>query len=221
MATDQEQLKVHITRCAVASIPRGFLEDFQRRAVHVYKETFQEVQADPTTLPEQRPAKLILTRVFRMEWEFAQAAKTQGLNVTSHPIPENGWSYTYVVVGDFGLTQSYIQDHGALPQPARFREAHAMRAGVPRLPLDEPEEIFKLRKFYALFAHTPFGKRFDEEHQTLGSLQLCVPCRKMNAWGFEMGIVELLSHYPAAVESGKIAPTRRATPEWKTGTGDK
>ncbi|MGF1610810.1 MAG: hypothetical protein ACFCUQ_15520 [Kiloniellales bacterium] len=218
MATDYEQLQGHIIQCAVRSIPRGFLEDFQRRTEHVYKELFQEVLTDPAILPEQRPAKLIDNRFYRMEWELAQAAKAHGLNVTSHPIPENGWSYTYVTAGDFGLTQSYTKDHGALPQPAKFLEALAMRAGVPRLPIDEPEEIFQLKKFYALFAHTPMGKRFDEDHQKLGSLQLCVPCREMNAWGFELGTAELLSHYPAAIESGKIAPTRRATPQWRTGT---
>ena len=48
----------------------------------------------PMTLKEQRLAKLIQDRFFRMEWELAGAAETHNLPATSKPLPENSWQYT-------------------------------------------------------------------------------------------------------------------------------
>ena len=195
----------------VDNISRGFLEEFQKRAPGAYLDRFQLVRHEPTTLQEQRLPKLIADRVFRMDWELAQAAETFGLPATSKPLPENSWYYTYVIAGDIGLTQSYVPAIGALPKPAKFRNDLAMAAGVPRLPIDDPAEIYQVKHFYALLAHNPVGKRFTEEDQKLGSLQLCIPCKDMNSWAFAMSVAELLSYYPAAAK--KPEPTR--APTWK------
>ena len=162
---------------------------------------------EPTTLQEQRLPKLIADRVFRMDWELAQAAETFGLPATSKPLPENSWYYTYVIAGDIGLTQSYVPAIGALPKPSFetiWRWPLVFRAC-------NPAEIYQVKHFYALLAHNPVGKRFTEEDQKLGSLQLRIPCKDMNSWAFAMSVAELLSYYPAAAK--KPEPTR--APTWK------
>ena len=144
---------------------------------------FADVKADPATLSEHRLPKLIQDRVFRMEWELAEAAKAHGLPYTAKPLPENKWAYTYVICGSFGLTQAYVQTAGSVPIPAKYREDLAKAAGIPRLPIDDPAEIYQSKEFYALLAHNPVGKLFAEEDQRLGTLQLCVPCKDMNGVG--------------------------------------
>jgi hypothetical protein len=211
MATDEARLREHLLESITQNVPRGFLDDFQRRTVNAYREKFHDVMHDPTALSEQRLAKLIQDRMFRMDWELAQAAKACGMPVTSKPLPENAWSYTYVVAGSFGLTQSYVPAIGALPKPAKFRDDLATAAGVPRLPLDDPKEIYQIKDFYALFAHNPLGKFFTEDEQQLGTLQFCIPCKDMNDWTFAMSFAELLSYYPAMAKK----PRATRAPTWK------
>lgn len=212
MATDEERVREHILKRVVDGVPRAYLEDFQRRAPAAYRDEFENARHDTTTVPEQRLSRLILNRVFRLDWELAEAAKAHSLPATSKPLPENAWNYTYVIAGGFGLTQSYVPAIGSLPKPAKFREDLAKAAGVPRLPLDD---LYQVKEFYGLLAHNPVGKNFAEGDQQLGSLQFCIPCRDMNSWVFAMSVPELLSHYPAAVKktSKGRAPTWKRFPE--------
>ncbi len=114
----------------------------------------------------------------------------------------------------FGITQSYVQALGDLPHPAKFRERLAEAAKCPRLPFDDPEEIFAVKEFYALFAHNPVGRTFTEDHQRLGSLTFCVPSKDMRGWVTEISIPELISFYPAR----KAARKSGRGPTWKRRT---
>lgn len=154
-----------------------------------------------------------------MDWELHQAALLHGLAVTAKELPSNKWRHTYATAGSFGLTQSYVPNAGDLPAPAKFREALAEAANCPRLPLDGPEEIYAVKEFYGLIAHTPVGKRFAEDEQKLGTLMLCVPDRTMKAWALAVSVPELIAMYPV----DKQAPKEERGPTWRrekdTGTG--
>ncbi len=209
----RDELREHIIAAAVENIPRLFLEDFAKRAVNAYRDTYQEVAHNPTLLPEQKLASLRQTRPFRMEWEMAQSAKACGIPCTTKPLADNDWRYAYAVSGVFGFTQSYVPVLGALPQPAKFRDALAEAARIPELNLEDlSTELFLPRQYYGLLAHNPLGHTFTEDHQKFGSLQLCVPFIDMKGWALEIGVWELISRYPTATKKA-VASTG---PSWKT-----
>lgn len=212
MATDEALLREHILNQATASIPKGFLVEVQDRIRRAYSEEFATVKHNPTTLSEQQLFKLKQDRCFRIDWEIHQAAIAHGLNVTAKELPNNSWHHTYVTSGAFGLTQSYVPRIGDLPQPAKFREALAEAANCPRLPIDDSAEIYELKEFYALFAHTPVGQRFGEAEQKLGTLMFCVPDRAMKDWVLSKSVPELIALYPAdenIKKKGRMVPTWR------------
>lgn len=215
---DIDKLRAHIIETALMSIPKRLLADLNSRIAFAYADTFQEVKQTRTTLDEHRLSNLRLMRPFRMDWELAQAAKAEGLAFTAKPLPENDWSYTYVAAGGFGLTQSYVPYLGSLPQPAKYREELANAADVPRLAIDDPKEIYERKTFYGLLAHNPVGRRFREDDQKLGALQLCVPYPGMKAWALEIGVVELMSLYPA---DAKPASEEKRGPSWKAAPAKK
>ncbi|WVX49395.1 hypothetical protein ROLI_024890 [Roseobacter fucihabitans] len=197
------------------------LEDLMKRCERAYLETFAEVSHSKTTLLEQRIHMLRQARCFRMDYELAKSAEKFGIPYTAKPLAENDWQYTYVTAGDFGVTQSYVQKMGCLPNPAKFRDTLAKTSNIPQLPLEDDAEIFKPRNFYGLFAHNPVGAIFEEEKQKLGSIQLCVPYGCMRKFALEVSIAELLAEYPSvATPSIAIpAPTWKRDPKRKdTGT---
>ena len=112
MATDEELQREFLLSKIVESVPRDFLQDFWKRSFAAYADRFHLVRHEPTTLEEHRLPKLLQDRVFRMDWELKQSARSHGLLVTSRPIAENSWCFTYVVAGDVGLTQSYVPTIG-------------------------------------------------------------------------------------------------------------
>jgi hypothetical protein len=211
MATDYELVRQHIIDRAVDQVPRAFIEEFHERARRAYSEEFAEVSHNPTTLQHQRVFKLNQDRCFRLDWELYECAKGHGLIATANFLPENQWFHAYVVSGAFGITQSYVHALGDLPHPAKFRDRLAEAARCPRLPFDDPEEIFAVKEFYALFAHNPVGRTFTEEHQRLGSLMFCVPSRDMRSWVAEISFPELISFYPAKKATRKVG----RAPTWK------
>jgi hypothetical protein len=214
MATDEELLREHVLARAVVSIPRGFLVEFNERVTRAYAEEFAEIAHKPARLAEQRIFNLAQDRCFRIDWELYEAAKAYGLPATPRPLPENKWHHTYVIAEEFGLTQSYVQRLGDLPQPAKFREKLAAAANFPRLPLDDPAEIYAIKNFYTLFAHNPLGRSFCEQDQRLGSLMFCVPDQFMKRWTVEISVAELISYYPVEKKQTK---TDRG-PTWKKQT---
>ncbi len=220
MPTDYERVRAHILEQTVANIPRSFVEEYADRARRAYAETYADVAASPATLEHQRLFKLNQDRCFRMDWELYTCALAHGLVATANLLPENQWYHAYAVSGSFGITQSYVQALGDLPHPAKFRERLAEAARCPRLPFDDPEEIFAVKEFYALFAHNPVGRTFSEEHQRLGSLMFCVPSKDMRGWAADTSVPELLSLYPAAKGVRKVgrAPTWKAREKRETGT---
>jgi hypothetical protein len=211
MATDYVRVRGHILEQAVANVPRSFVEEYAERARRAYAEAYAEVAAHPGTLEHQRIFKLNQDRCFRMDWELYTCAKAHGLIATANLLPENQWYHAYAVSGCFGLTQSYVQAVGDLPTPAKFRERLAEASRCPRLPFDDPEEIFAVKEFYALFAHNPVGRTFTEENQRLGSLMFCVPSKDMRSWAADISVPELLSLYPAT----KVARKAGRSPTWK------
>lgn len=215
MATEEAELRTYVIEKATRSIPRGFVVEVHDRIRRAYDEEYAEVAHKPTTLTQQRIFKLNQDRCFRIDWELYEAAKAHGLSATEKPLPSNKWHHTYVTVGDFGLTQSYVQHVGDLPHPARYRDNLAEAARCPRLPLDDPKEIYEVKEFYALFAHNPVGRTFTEEHQRLGSLTFCVPSRDMKSWVTEISIPELISHYPTVKKPKKAD----RAPTWKRRRG--
>lgn len=212
MATDESALREHVIAQAVRSIPEAFLREVNDRFPRAYAEEFAELAHKPARLPEQRIFNLIQDRCFRIDWELSEAARAHGLPYTVKPLPANSWRHTYVTSGGFGLTQSYVQRTGDLPQPARFRDRLAEAARCPRLPIDDPAEIYAIREFYALLAHNPVGRGFTEEEQRLGSLMFCLPDSGMKGWAVEISVPELLSHYPAVAR-----PRIERGPSWKRG----
>ena len=212
LGEDSAKIREVVTKAAVANIPRGFLEEVNETFPLAYRDIFEQIRQDGTTLQQKRPWRLYQDRHFRLEWELSQAATRHGLDVTSNPLPENGYKYTYVAAGQFGLTQQYIQHVGALPKPAKYREELAKAALAPRLPLDDPEEIYTTKEFYGLIAHTPIGRTFTHDKQKLGYIGLCVPYPNMDGWAFQLSIPELLAYYPAKAASKKRASSG---PRWK------
>ncbi len=206
-----DRLREQIVAAATTDIPKSFLEDLSSRAKLAYSDTYQEVAQSRTVLREQRLAKIRQTRPFRMDWELAQAAQSAGLAYSAKELAENDWSYAYVVAGNFGFTQSYVPTLGALPQSAKFRDDLAAAARIPRLAIDAPEEVFQPRRFYGLFAHNPIGRTFTEDHQKLGSLQLCVPFENMSGWALEIGVLELIAGFPTATKDDVAG----RGPNWK------
>jgi hypothetical protein len=212
MAADEEALRDRVIRAAIGNVPRAFLEELHSRAQRAYPDVFAAVAADPTCLPEQQIDKLLQDRHFRMEWELLEAAKAHGLVSTARQITENKRKHAFVSAGTFALTQAYVQAMGDLPQPAKYRDSLAAAARCPRLPLDDPSEIYRMRDFYALLANNPVGRRFTEEDQQLGTLSFCVPYRDMKGWAVEMTVLELLAAYPT-----KMKPVRKdRAPTWKS-----
>ena len=211
MATDEQLLCDHVVSEVVAQIPRGFIEEVQERIRRAYNDEFAELVNKPTRLDEQRIFNLAQDRCFRIDWELYQAAQAYSLAATAKPISANNWHHTYVTVGSFGLTQSYVRTVGSLPQPAKFRENLAEAARCPRLPLDAAEEIYEFKDFYALFAHSPIGQSFSEDHQRLGSLMFCVPNTNMKSWAVEIPVPELIARYPAETKT----KTKERSPTWK------
>jgi hypothetical protein len=214
MATDEEEVRKFIIDQIVKHVPRDFVEEYHDRAKRAYSEAFAEVNHSPTTLTHQRIFKLNQDRCFRLDWELYECAQAHGLVATANLLPENQWHHAYVVSGGFGITQSYVQALGDLPHPAKFRERLAEAARCPRLPFDDPKEIFVLKDFYALFAHNPVGKTFTEEHQRLGALTFCIPSRDMRGWVAELSVPELISFYPAKKGTRKVG----RGPTWKRHT---
>lgn len=214
MLADYPELREAVVDAAVRNIPRGFLEEVQRRAEQAYQDTFQQVNLDPSVLGEQKIHKLRQDRAFRMEFDLAQAAMSHKLPHTAKPVAQNDWSFCLVSAGEFALTQSYVSHVGALPQSAKFREDLAAAAVFPRLPLDAPAEVFELKNHYGLLAHNPVGAAFTEDKQKLGTIQLCIPHPDMKAWAAQVSLTELLSFYPApAVRRSAAEPT------WRKKTG--
>ncbi len=216
--TAEEEQKQLVINGLVGSVHKTFLETLRRRFEVAYADTFLEVRHSKLVVDEQRLTKLRQDRHFRMEWELGEAAKAVGIPCTARQLPENDYSFVYASAGAVGMTQSYVPYIGAKPQPAKFRDELAKAGRIPRLDLgDEPAETFRLKDFYALIAHNPIGPQFTEDQQKLGSIQLCVPDGESKSWALEIGLLELLGHYP--VETKRRVSHR--APKWKTGADKK
>lgn len=196
---------------AITHIPKGFLKDFQYRTSIAYKEAFKETELSSSILQEQKLQRLIAVRYFHVESAFKKASENYGLSFTAKQLPENSFRTGYVSCGHFGFTQSYVQCIGDLPQPAKYREKLASAGNAPRLPLDEPSDIYKPKQHYAIFTHNPKGKYFSEEMQSLAELRLSIPYNDMKGWVLNISIMELIAHYPA--DDKKVSAHR--APTWK------
>lgn len=196
----------------VRDVPSGFWSDGLTQARLVYLDAFHEVAADSRILPEQRRDMLLQMRHFRMQHMLSSLAEKHGLARSPTVLAENARAIAYVAKGDIGMTQAYVSDIGAMPQPAKFRERFAAKMALPRLDLgDEPAEVMIGKYFYGLLAHNPVGSRFTEDDQKLGTMQFCLPAGDCKAWAVELTIPEIVQAYEAVTP---IAKPDRSLP-WK------
>src|SRR5229473_3838501 len=148
--------------------------------------SFSGVKADQTLLDEQRQHKLYQERYFKMEYELVSAARDTGLSASANLIGTNLCHYAYVAHGRVGMTQSYVAVSGEIPKPAAFRKQLAEMAEfkrVLRLPLsDEPFELVTPKSVFGILLHSPVGRRFTAEDQTLGALGFFIPYEDCSGW---------------------------------------
>lgn len=197
----------------IRDTPAAFWSDLRSGARIIYADIFAEVDNDRNVLPQQKLDKLLQDRHFRMEKLLIDLATKHGLHSSTTVIIENNRCHAYVARGDVAMTQSYVQDIGRMPHPAKFRERYAAAMDLPRLDLgDEPTEVMLGRQFYGLIAHNPVGRRFDADEQRLGMIQFCLPARDCKAWTVEFAVAEILAGYD--VEKKPVVEPSRS-PTWK------
>lgn len=203
----RDQFTATITSTIVRDIPREFWADLRTKSQHAYLDVFHSVTGDTTVVDEQRLDKLYQDRHFRMEHLMKTLAEDHGLDCSPRLLVDNNWHYVYVASGAVGMTQSYVPAIGAMPKPAKFRERLAKMNQVGKSPRfnfgDEPPGLLKLKDFYAVVAHNPVGKRFQEDHQRLGMMQFCVPFADFSDWALELAVEEILVAYDALAPSKK------------------
>ena len=213
-----ERLRDSAITMLVRDTPEEYWSELRSRSIIIYADAFAEVANDAGLMLEQKIDFLLQRRHFRMEKLLVDLAMRHGLSHSMSLIVQNSRRHAYVFNGDVGMTQSYVQAIGSLPQPAKFRERLANNMELPRLDLgDEPEGAFIMRKLYGLVAHNPIGRRFNEEEQKLGMIQFCLPSVDCKAWAIEFSVMEITSAYPSAPK--KAAPTRSLS--WKGRGADK
>jgi hypothetical protein len=206
------RLRASATAMIVRDIPYQFWSDLRALSIIAYAEVFAEVDADRKIIEAQKIDDLLQRRHFKMEKLVVDLAMRHGLSHSVSVITQNNRCHAYVYGGDVGMTQSYVQAIGSLPQPAKFRERLANSMAIPRLDLgDEPDGAFIMRNLYGVIAHNPVGRRFRAEDQKLGMVQLCVPAIDCKAWAAEITVAEIIDSYPAATE--REAPKRSLA--WK------
>jgi hypothetical protein len=213
-----ERLRQAALPIIVRDTPSGLWSDMRSGSQFVYADTFEGVHNDPNVLPDQKIDDLLQRRHFRMEKLLVDLAIKHGLSHSMSLIVQNNRRHAYAFRNDVGMTQSYVQMIGSLPQPAKFREKLAGTMDLPRLDLgDEPDGAFVMRNLYGLIAHNPIGRRFRAEEQRLGMIQFCLPSADCKAWAVELTITEILEAYPAVPK--REAPSRSLT--WKERKDDK
>lgn len=219
-----ERLRATASTMIVRDIPMAFWSDLRTLAVIAYADTFAEVDADKNVLPDQKIDDLLQRRHFRMEKLIIDLAIRHSLSHSMSLIVQNNRRHAYVFKGDVGMTQSYVQAIGMMPQPAKFRERLANSMELPRLDLgDEPDGAFLMRKLYGLIAHNPIGRRFRADEQKLGMIQFCLPAADCRAWAVEFTVTEILGAYPATPKKDvpkRSMPWKKPKDDEATGTDD-
>ena len=104
------------------------------------------------------------------------------------------------------MTQAYVPAMGEMPKAAKFRERFAAmnrpsRGGILDLGV-EPRELLESKEFYGIVAHNPVGKRFEEELQALGMVQLSIPPPDCSGWLAQFPLQEIMAAYPRVEERG-------------------
>ena len=199
-----------VTASLVQAFPKTLWESIEKRFRQMYFEAFQHVRNNPGVAPEHKGSLLHQERFFRADTLLHRLANDSGVASSLTAIATNTSYFCYVASGDVGMTQAYVPSIGALPKPAEYRNALAAQNIAPRLDLgDEPPEMSKAKRLYALLAHNPMGKEFTEERQVLGTIQVCVPTPDFKSWGAEILVPELVASYP------NVQAERGAMPSWK------
>ena len=212
-----ERLRASIVTTIVRDIPKQFWMDLRGMARQAYADLFFQVQGDPNILAEQRIDRLRQDRHFRMEHLLSTLSERHGLSRTHTMLAENGQYHVYATKGDIGLTQSYVPSIGDLPKAARYWERLAGMNDIPRLDLgDEPPEVLLCKSYYGLIAHNPAGRKFAEDEQKLGMVQLCVPSGDAKSWALELAIEDLTDAYP----DEKREDVKKPSPLWKDRSKD-
>lgn len=212
---DYERLRDTFLGMIIRDIPEQFWVDLRALSMITYSEAFASAFADKALLPQQKIDYLLQRRHLMMEKLLVETAGKHGISYSTTAIPENGRHHAYVFAGDVGMTQSYVQAIGSLPQPAKYRKQLANAMDLPRLDLgDEPKGALNVPHLYGVLAHNPVGKKFTLEAQKLGNIQFCVPARDCRGWAAEITIAEIFDAYPAIKEETR---PKRTLPRKKSG----
>jgi hypothetical protein len=207
----------------IEDTPASFWQRIADRSRFTYGDSFSGVKADHNLLDEQRQHKLYQERYFKMEYELVSAARDTGLSASANLIGTNLCHYAYVARGRVGMTQSYVAVSGEIPKPAAFRKQLAEMAEfkrVLRLPLsDEPFELVTPKSVFGILLHSPVGRRFTAEEQTLGALGFFIPYEDCSGWAAQFAVSEIIAAYaPAEEREDRATPIRKKID--KTGTGE-
>ena len=220
-----ERLRATAFSMIVRDTPMAFWSDLRALAINAYADVFADVHADGNVLRDQKIDDLLQRRHFKMEKLIVDLAIRHGLSHSMSLIVQNNRRHAYVFKGDVGMTQSYVQAIGMMPQPAKFRERLANSMDLPRLDLgDEPDGAFVMPTLYGLIAHNPIGRRFRADEQKLSMIQFCLPATDCRAWAAEFTIAEILNAYPVAPKKDlpkRSMPWKKQSDGEGTGTDGK
>ncbi len=212
-----EKQRQAILGILVRDLPRGFWEDLRASSRRAYLDAYHQILNNPNVLASQRLDMLYQDRHFYMEAMLKTLADKHGLASSETLLAENNRTYVYASIGAVGLTEVYVPAIGEVAKPARFRERYSSINGAIRNPgLDlglEPRELLEVKAFYGMIAHNPAGRKFTEDDQTLGMIQLCVPVEGCTSWAAQFSLQEIISAYEVKTESDR-------GPEWKRGAAD-
>jgi hypothetical protein len=176
-----------------------------------YSDAFHAVNNDPRILTDQRSHKLLDERFYIVEGALEKAAREGGLISSGQKIRVNNWNYTLVRGGGVCLLQSYVQTPADMARAARFREQHAAVnnfLNAPQLPLGDIEpNIYEVSRINGILIHGPMGKKFSDEDQRLGFLNLVIPDQTYSTWGINISVAELITRFELS-EAGSELPQR-------------
>lgn len=199
-----------VRAAALAAVVRDTPKEFWSALLpllrQTYKDTFFQAQNDPGILDQQRLDALYQSRYFRMESVLFALTTEFGFHASTNLVERNGRSFVFAAKGGVAITQAYVPAIGEMPKAAKFRSHYAAmnapgRGGVLDLG-DQPVELLQMKDFYGIIAHNPVGKRFEEDFQSLGMAQLCIPNPACTGWWAQLPVQEILANYPRIEDRG-------------------
>ena len=218
-----EQRRAHVLQLVTSAMPERFWIGYQQRALSIYKDAFSAVSADPRLNKSQRLSKLWQERHFAMEWLLIDEAKQDGVHASDTLIAENRCTYALAGQGGVKMTQKYVQSCGQMPSPSKFRKqlaaVNAFDIQSRMLFGDEPAELVLPSQLSGIVLHSPVGKNFVEDDQSLGSIGLYIPYDDFSSWAVQLTFAEIIAAYKIEEKrEDRVKPSLRVQEIKKTGS---